>query len=217
MAYKIDDGFYSYLVEGAKFEGKYQIPCIQKSDLIKIPKDMIPFDKRHVIKEKDLAIHFYIHDKAFKQIINSTWKYVEELSKYSSVISPDCSLYRDMPLSIQIINTYFNRAVGYYLQKNGVHVITNIRWGDERSFEFCFAGAPKNDIVSISTYGCIKSEEDKYYFKFGLREMLRILKPKIVLVHGAMPDEVFSEFISRTEFISYKSYISRVKGDKRNG
>ena len=213
----IDDGYSSYLVDGATFVGKYQIPSIPKHDVILIPKDMIPFDKRNVVKERDLAIDFYMHDVAFRQILTSTSKYLDELSRFAAVISPDCSLYRDMPLCLQITNTYMNRAVGFYLQKHGVYVIPNVRWGDERSFEFCFQGLPTNDIVCISTHGCIKGEENKYYFKLGLEEMLIVLKPQVVLVHGSMPDEVFSDFLSETKFVHYESYISKMKGAKRNG
>lgn len=213
----IDDGYSSYLVEGATFIGKYQIPSLPKHDEILIPKDMIPFDKRNVVKEKDLAIDFYMHDVTFRQILTSTSKYLDELSRFAAVISPDCSLYRDMPLCLQITNTYMNRAVGFYLQKHGVYVIPNVRWGDERSFEFCFQGLPTNDIVCISTHGCIKGEENKYYFKLGLEEMLIVLKPQVVLVHGSMPDEVFSDFLSETKFVHYESYISKMKGGKHNG
>lgn len=213
----IDDGYSSYLVEGATFIGKYQIPSLPKHDEILIPKDMIPFDKRNVVKEKDLAIDFYMHDVTFRQILTSTSKYLDELSRFAAVISPDCSLYRDMPLCLQITNTYMNRAVGFYLQKHGVYVIPNVRWGDERSFEFCFQGLPTNDIVCISTHGCIKGEENKYYFKLGLEEMLIVLKPQVVLVHGSVPDEVFSDFLSETKFVHYENYISKMKGGKRNG
>lgn len=213
----IDDGYSSYLVDGANFVGKYQIPSIPKHDEILIPKDMVPFDKRNVVKERDLAIDFYMHDVTFRQILTSTSKYLGELSKFAAVISPDCSLYRDMPLCLQITNTYMNRAVGFYLQKHGVYVIPNVRWGDERSFEFCFQGLPTNDIVCISTHGCIKSAVNRYYFRLGLGEMLNVLKPRVVLVHGSMPDEVFSDFINETKFVHYESYISKVKGCKHNG
>lgn len=213
----IDDGFASYLVKDAKFVGKYQIPALPKHDSLLIPKDMIPFDKRNRVKDKDVAICFYMHDAAFKQILTSTYKYVEELKLFSCVISPDCSLYRDMPLCLQILNTYRNRAIAHYMLQNGIYVIPNVRWGDERSFKFCFDGLPMHDIVCISTHGCIKSLENKYYFKLGLKKMLKALRPQVILVHGVMPNEVFSEFESQAKFIHYKSYISKVMGGKNNG
>lgn len=213
----IDDGFASYLVKDAKFVGKYQMPVLPKHDYIIIPKDMIPFDKRNCVKDKDVAVNFYMHDKMFKQVLTATNKYVEELKEFKCVISPDCSLYRDMPLCLQIVNTYLNRSVAFYLHMQGIYVIPNVRWGDERSFEFCFDGLPTHDIVCISTHGCIKSLENKYYFKLGLKEMLRVLKPEYVLVHGPMPNDVFDEFNHLTKFIHYESFISKVKGGKNNG
>lgn len=215
--FKIDDGFAAYLVKDAEFVGKYQIPKLPKHKELLIPGDMIPFDKRNHFIGQDLAVHFYMHDKTFRQVIHATNRYLSSLKQFPYIVSPDCSLYRDMPLCLQITNTYLNRAVAFYLQYKGVYIIPNVRWGDARSFEFCFDGLPKNDIVCISTHGCIKSQENKYYFKLGLREMLRVLKPKVVLVHGSMPNEVFAEFASQTRFIHYKSYISRVKGGKHNG
>ncbi len=210
----IDEGFAPYLVKGATFVGKYQIPTLAKHDELIIPRDMIPFDKRNVVKDRDLAVDFYMHDIRFKQVLTATRRYLPDLSRFKCVISPDCSLYRDMPLCLQIANTYMSRAVAYYMQENGLYVIPNVRWGDKRSFEFCFDGVPTEDIVSVSTHGCIKSGENKYYFRLGFETMLKVLRPKIVLIHGPMPDEVFARFVYEAKFVHYQSYISKVKGGK---
>ncbi len=60
-----------------------------------------------------------------------------------------------------------------------MYVIPNVRWGDERTFsnivlpeKIAFLGLPKHSILSVGTYGCIKSKEAKYYFKEGLKTML---------------------------------------------
>lgn len=60
-------------------------------------------------------------------------KYIDQFKKYAGVISPDFSLYIDMPLCLQMVNVYLNRAVGCYIQRKGVKVIPNVRWGDERT------------------------------------------------------------------------------------
>ena len=44
--------------------------------------------------------------------------------------------------------------------------------------------------------------------------MLDELKPEIVLVYGAMPDEIFNEFKDKTKFIQYTDWISKKKGVK---
>lgn len=215
----IDDGFAAYLVEEAEFDGKWEIPFI-KNEEIDIPKDIIPFDKIKKISkedEKNVYIHFYMHDVTFRQIITNTKKYLDRFRKYGGVISPDCSLYIDMPLCLQMANTYMNRAIGVYLQNNGVKVIPNVRWGDDRTFEFAFDGLEANGIYAVSTWGCIGTNEDKNRFKEGIREMIKRLNPNKILVHGDMPDCIFGEFKGQVEFINYESWTSRVKKGKADG
>ncbi|MBQ6907177.1 MAG: DUF4417 domain-containing protein, partial [Clostridia bacterium] len=158
---KFDDGFHNYLVEGASIVGKPGIPMLLDLNNTQIPKDMIPFEKAKHQADKRNYVHFYMHDKYFSDILASTKEYIDLLKEYDGVISPDCSLLIGQSECLQQTNTYFNRAVGYYLQKNGIPVIPNIRWSDESSFEYCFLGVPKNSIVSVSTHGCIKSNEQK--------------------------------------------------------
>ena len=49
-----------------------------------------------------------------------------------------------MPLSMQIWNTYRNRAIGYRMNKNWDPIIPNFSWGDEGRYEFCFYGIGKH-------------------------------------------------------------------------
>ena len=157
-------------------------------------------------------------------MIYATKNHVEELKKYSAFITPDCSLYRDMPLCLQITNTYFNRSVGAFMQEQGMYVIPNIRWGDERTYTSCelpekiaFLGVPKRSIVSIGTYGCIRGKENKYYFKSGLEAMLAELEPKVVLVYGSMPSDIFGDYEDYTNFVQYGDWTSRMKRRAKNG
>ena len=215
----IDDGFRSDLVRSATFHGIFEIPGIKKPRNLIVPKDTIPFSQRDKSKYHSEFIVFYEHDIRFADILLATDEYLDDLRSFSGVVSPDCSLYRDMPLVLQIANTYMNRAVGHYLQSQGLYVIPNIRWGDERSYttcifpeKFAFAGIEKHGIVSVGTYGCIQSRENKHYFREGLRAMLDELEPAIVLVYGGMPETIFGEFSGRTRFVHYPDWISKKKG-----
>ena len=217
----IDDGFRADLVRTAEFAGVFEIPAIKAPREFIIPRDTIPFSLRNQTRDYSEFVVFYEHDIRFADILLATDDYLDELRNFPGVVSPDCSLYRDMPLVLQIANTYMNRAVGHYLQSQGIYVIPNVRWGDERSYttavlpeKFAFAGIAKHSIVSIGTYGCIQSRENKHYFREGLRVMLDELQPEIVLVYGSMPDEVFDEFSSRTRFIQFSDWISKKKGVK---
>lgn len=95
-----------------------------------------------------------------------------------------------MPLAMQIWNTYRNRALGYWLEKNNIKVIPNVRWGDERTFEFCFDGIRKESIISVGTYGNIKHTSDREYFLDGFIRMNENIKPKKVILYGSLFEEL---------------------------
>ncbi|MCT7738225.1 MAG: DUF4417 domain-containing protein, partial [Lactobacillus iners] len=130
----VDEGFRVSLIETAFFYGKFEIPHIDDPKDIVVPSGLVPFSRRQRSRDKQDFVCFYEHDVKFREILTHTEDYVEELKQYPGVISPDCSLYIDAPLCVQIASIYLNRAVGYYLSKQGICVIPNIRWGDERTY-----------------------------------------------------------------------------------
>ena len=214
----IDDGYYPELVQQALFAGNLEIPILSPPSEIIIPKSLTPFSQRHYVENNDTAICEYEHDIKFAQLVYDPVSLADDIDQYAAFITPDCSLYRDMPLCLQIANTYLNRAVGAFFQSKGVYVIPNVRWGDERSFttcelpeKFAFLGIPKNSIVSIGTYGCIKSRENRYYFKAGLDAMLQELEPQVVLVYGNMPDDIFRDYLPYTLFVQYDDWTTRIR------
>ncbi len=206
---RYDDGFMSHLVEGATFVGEAGIPMLMDLKNVQVPKDIIPFDKAKHATNKRQYVHFYMHDKYFANILTSTNKYLDLLKQFDGIITPDFSMAIGQSACLQQTNTYFNRAVGFYLQKNGMAVSANLRWSDESSFGYCFLGVPQNSVVSISTHGCIRSAEQKEMFKKGLYAMLDKLHPTDVIVHGHMPDRVFGEFLKYVNFHRYKSWFER--------
>lgn len=212
----LDDGSYPYLTEGAELVGSPGIPSLLNLQNTQIPCGLIPFEKIKKCSNKRQYVHFYMHDKYFSRVLTATNKYVDLLKEFDGVITPDCTLLVGQAPCIQQTNTYFNRAVGFYLQKQGIPVIPNIRWSDEKSFEYCFLGVPKHTIVSISTHGCMRSTRDKELWRTGIEEMIRVLEPSDILVHGYMPDEMFSRFYGFANFHRYPSLFElthRKRGD----
>ena len=217
----IDGGFNPELVKRAGFDGILEIPRIPPPEEMIIPRALIPFSQRNRSRDCSEFLVFYENDENFADLLHRPQAYAEDLKRFPGMISPDCSLYRDMPLCLQIVNTYRNRAVGHYFRRLGMNVIPNVRWGDERSYEadflpekFAFLGVPENSIVAVGTYGCIKSRENREYFRAGLAAMLETLKPRIVLVYGAMPESVFGPFAGAARFVRYPDWISSRKGGR---
>lgn len=211
----IEDGFNSELVETALFDGILEIPCIEKPSKLIIPEAVIPFSERKKTKDFSEFIVFYEYDEKFGDILSFPNSYLAEIKQFEGMVSLDCSLYRDMPLTAQIANTYRNRSIGYFFQKHGIYVIPNVRWGDERSYttstlpeKFAFLGIPKHSIVSVGTYGAMLGKENRKYFRQGLEAMIKELEPEVVLVYGCMPNDVFGDFMDKTQFVHFVDWTS---------
>ena len=198
-----------YLTVGATIVGTPGIPMLMNLHNTQVPRDIIPFTKARNCQNKRQYVHFYMHDREFSRVLTATDQYLDMLKLYDGVITPDCTMLIGQSPCLQQANTYMNRAVGFYLQKHGIPVIPNIRWSDESSFDYCFLGVPKGAMVSVSTHGCITSREERRMFKTGVSAMLDVIQPKIVLVHGYMPDDIFGEYTAQVEFHRYASQFER--------
>lgn len=221
----IDDGCNPELVRGATFDGILEIPTIKRPKQILLPSGITPFSALSRQTDFSEAIGFNEMDVNFADILSNPETYYAQLKNYAALISPDCSLYRNAPLAVQVMNIYRNRAIGSYFQRRGLYVIPQIRWGNEFTYttayfpeKIAFLGVEKHSIVAIGTYGCIQTSEDKMHFRAGLKEMLIELEPEVVLVYGSMPTKVFGEFLNQTKFIQYDNWTTRMhQGGKNNG
>jgi len=219
----ITDGCNPELVKGAVFDGVFQIPVIRAPDRIVIPKALCPFSMREKVVENQFGLCFYENDIEFANIIRDPDSYVKKLKRFQAVISPDASLFWDAPFAAQVVNKYRNHAIAHYLQRKGVYVIPNVRWGDERTYTtdvfpepLAFMGFEKHSIVSIGSYGLVKTADEKRHFKAGLEAMLKYIEPKVVLVYGSMPKDVFSDYMGTVvQFFQYPDWTTYVKSLKK--
>ena len=195
------DIFHAFMVKGAEFDGYYDIPFIPESFNLEI-NILLPYDKtyKHIYEPGEI-VHFYLDDQKFdgpKGIWNGlskneSFKRGFDLSRFDgaeAIITPDFSLYLDMPRVMQIWNVYRSRVVGYYLTTLGYKVIPNVRWTDEESYDFAFAGLYEGQIVAVGTLGCSKEILDKILLVNGFIEMIKRIKPKQVIIYGPICKEL---------------------------
>ena len=204
------DVFHAFLVENADYDGYYELPVIRTSD--HLPDKVITFSKAmsKTWDDFDCWVVFYEHDRDFERLWSKPRQYLDKLKKFKGIISPDFSLYRNMPLIMQMWNTYRSRAIAVWLQNNGIEVIPNVRFGDERTFSFCFDGIEENKTVAVGTHGCIKRKEDKIFFKIGLARMVQRLSPKTIIVYGSAPDSIFKPYKDMgINIIAFESEFSK--------
>ena len=204
------DVFHAFLVENADYDGYYELPVIRTSN--HLPNKVITFSKAmsKTWADYDCWVVFYEHDRNFERLWKNPRQYLDKLKKFKGIISPDFSLYRNMPLVMQMWNTYRGRALAVWLENNGIEVIPNVRFGDERTFSFCFDGVEENKTVAVGTHGCIKRKEDKIFFKIGLARMVQRLSPKTIIVYGSAPDSIFKPYKDMgINIIAFESEFSK--------
>lgn len=187
------DVFHAFLVKNATYDGDLEMPCIKSIDAI--PNKLTVFSDAIHSKDFNSFVHFFEDDAKFERIWNKPNKYLQILKKFDGVITPDFSLYRDMPLIMQGWNVYRSRAIGHWLQENGIAVIPNIRFSDERSYAFCCNGISKGGTIAVGSHGCIKIKIERDFFEKGLSEVVHKLEPKRIIVYGAAPESIFDKYL----------------------
>ena len=227
----IKDLWNSFMVKGASFSSN-DIPYCPTSNII--PNKIITWSTakeiyKHNIRIKNSTFHensfvcFYEDDGNFDGKQKGIWcnyNYALKIIKhFDGIITPDFSTYQDFPIPIKLYQTYRMRAFGYWMYKNDIPVINNVRWGSEESYNYCFDGIPKNSIVSIGTCGgSPQSIENRTRFNNGFEKMISVLSPHTILVYGSSNYPCFEQLKnSGIKIITYKSETNQyyqTKGDR---
>lgn len=178
------DVFNALMLSNADYVGNIEMPLIKCNH--SEPADLIPFSKINSCLDYNKWVHFYEHDYIIERIWKHPMKYLDKLKQFAGVITPDFSLYRDMPLMMQMYNIFRSRMVGRWLQDNGIDVIVNIRYGDERTYKFSCLGVCKHCTISIGTYGSIKDKENRRFLEKGLPIIINSIQPKTLIIYGSV-------------------------------
>ncbi len=162
--------------------GKYQIPLIRKQEIDFDTISLLSYVDTRENDEKNAykTVHFFTHDWLFDKVYDKAFNEAEKLKQYYALLSPDFSMFTDMPLALQIMSVFKNRWCGAYWQSLGLTVIPTVSWGDERSFEFCFDGVEKGSTVAVCTY---YRENDEESFMLGYNRMLEVIQPSKILCY----------------------------------
>lgn len=183
-AYNLD------LVHQTEFTSDFwQMPMIELTAYT--PRELIGFNYAKTAKDKTVGVHFFIDDYQFERVWNEPEKYLEILADFDCVLSPDFSLYMDMPMPMKIWNVYRSRQIGAYWQSHGLEVIPTISWAEPETFAFCFEGVGVGGTVAVSTVGVKESAEAMRVWCEGMDAMIDRLEPKTILLYGGMVDYDF--------------------------
>lgn len=171
--------------------GDFEMPVIRREEVALENVQLVGYDNLSK-RETNKMVHFFLDDYKFEAVWNKPDSKVEVLKEYRAVLSPQFSVYTEMPLPLQIYNIFRSRWCGAYLQKHGVPVIPTVSWGKPTTFWFCFDGIEKGSVVAVSTLG-VRTE--KTLFLQGYSEMLKRIRPEAVICYGKPFEEMKGRII----------------------
>lgn len=149
-----------------------------------IPTDLVNFHDMLQYRDYSAGIHFYLDDYKIEKFWRQPYKYIEIIARFDCALSPDCSLYMDMPMAMKIWNVYRSRLLGQMMQDAGIIVIPTLQWAEESTFDFCFDGVEPGGVYSVSTMGIKESKTARQIWKAGMDEAIRRLKPEHIVNYG---------------------------------
>jgi hypothetical protein len=203
--------------------GKFQIPQIPKfiadnDDFTELK--LIGYDKISTSPEHygGRMVHFFLYDYKFEKVWSAPDKDLDLLKQYRAVLSPDFSMYTDMPEAIQLYNTFRNRWCGAYYADKGIRVIPTVNWGNENTFDFCFEGVAKGSVVAVSTYMVSESphrKAQKEFFLKGYNEMLKRIEPEKIICYHTPFEEMQGDIIFIDYELSSWRYMTEHLADKK--
>lgn len=100
------------------------------------------------------------------------------------MLTPDFSLYLDMPLPMQRWNVYRPRAVGLVWHRAGLVVVPTLSWALPESYTFCFSGLEPGGTYAVSTVGVKEDDGPLAIWRGGMAEAMRRLEPRRILLYG---------------------------------
>lgn len=201
----LKDIWNAFMCEGAIYS-QYDIPFCPTITTC-VPKEILTWaeakqlHKRLKRKNKDYFydayICFYLDDYKFDGLRSSIWFFPKIafriMKHFRGIITPDFSTYQDFPYPLKLWNTFRMRAFGYWIGKQGLEVINNVRWGTSETYHYCFDGIAKNSVVAIGTVGgSPRKLEDRERFEEGLFEMVKRLNPHTIIIYGSANYQCFN-------------------------
>ena len=182
--------------------GFYQMPVLKRCTFV--PDELIGFNYAKTSERKNVGIHFFIDDYQFERVWNAPMDYMDQLSEYDCVLTPDFSLYMDMPIAMKIWNVYRSRLIGQMMQDSGIRVIPTLSWAEPQTYQFCFDGLPAGGTVAVSTVGVMRDKSARAIWADGMTEAIKRLKPKNIICYGSKLDFDFGKI--NVKYIEAKKF-----------
>jgi hypothetical protein len=128
--------------------------------------------------------HFFLDDYRFETTWNRPDGATRRVGLLGNTLTPDFSLWPEMPLVMQQWQVYRSRWLGALWQRAGNVVIPTISWAARKTYSFAFLGVPAGSVVAVSTVGLVRKRQHHPAFLAGYDAMMEAIEPAAVLCYG---------------------------------
>ena len=177
----------SVLCKGIEFTSRNQFPIVEPFSGT-VPEILCSVHRLHKKPEtllRDLCGHFFTTDSNFEAFWNYPFRYLRFLQRLRCVISTDFSLYTNMLLMQKLWNSFRNKLLSAFYQRNGINLIPAPSWGDLANIDLYMEGWPKESVIAVNSTGIGLDKRCRYIWLEGYHAMLEILKPIHIIRYGA--------------------------------
>ena len=172
--------------DGARVAGPYELPILRACSFV--PTDLIGFNYVLNTEARDKGVHFFLDDYQFERIWNDPTLYMTRLLEFPCVLTPDFSLYTDMPMAMKIWNVYRSRLLGQMMQDYNIQVIPTLQYAGPETLDWCFEGIEGGGTVAVSTVGVMRDDTARKLWQAGMERALQEIQPKTVVCYGTEMD-----------------------------
>lgn len=170
----------------SRVAGPFELPVLRKCSFV--PRELIGFNYVLSTKDHSKGVHFFIDDYQFERVWNDPQTYLSKLADFPCVLTPDFSLYADMPMAMKIWNVYRSRLIGQMAADFGMQVIPTLQWAGEDTLDWVFDGIENGGTVAVSTVGVMADKDAYKLFVSGLERAMIEVEPKTVVLYGTEID-----------------------------
>ena len=178
---------HSLLCKGIDFTSKNQFPIVEpySGDIPEVLCSVHRLPKKSDSRLRNTCGHFFTSDSNFESYWNNPFRYLRFLQQLGFVMSTDFSLYTNMVLMQKLWNSFRNKLLSAFYQRNGINLIPAPSWGDLVNIELYMEGWPKESVIAVNSTGIGLDKRCRYIWLEGYHAMLDILKPVHIIRYGA--------------------------------
>lgn len=132
------------------------------------------------------AIHFFLDDYRFENLWRKPADTYNRIGYVGAALTPDFSIWMDMPPVMQAWQLYRSRWLGAYWQHLGVEVIPTIRWAPT-IVDMAVDSLPEGSVLAFSYVGLARHKDYVPELVDGFARIRESRRPTHLLWYGVEP------------------------------